>query len=630
MRFVWAIVAFVVAAVLIGLGIGQRTIFAPPDKIVNSVSVSHRASFAVIEGSALNAHPGQQTLRVNGGAETFVSYGRTSDVLAWLGSEPYERISLDRATGALSGALVTNGKAKDYSDGASAAETGATPTATPSASATPGATSSNTTSPPLVSASGPDPRGSDLWLKQYTGVNAETTKLELPDTVSVLIARDGTKPAPSEVRVSWPLDTATPWAGPLIVAGLALLVLGLVLYLWGLINMRKSRGPRRTGGPKMPKLPKPPKYKPQAEIEEHPRGRRSARNAMIAVPMVLIGALALTGCSSDYWPSAAKSTPTETPSALITAVPSNPKGVMPPSLTVSQLQRIVRNVSSVAATGDKSLKASELASRFSGPALQLRTANYAIRSKLSTEAALPSIPAGPLALSLPQATTTWPRVAAVVVQNSAASKLAPIALVMVQADPRANYLVDYAVSLEPNAKIPDLAPATLGAPVVPPDSKLLLLPPDQLAAAYGSILLNGSGSPYYSKFEANGDTLRTAVGQAAKAKSKATVDAQGLGSLTFAEAQGPGAPIAMATNDSGAVVAVNLQETQTLKAAAAGAVVGAGPEAAALSGLTNGSTKGIVSTFSYQLLFYDPPVGSDKKITLLGFSQGLVAASEVP
>ena len=126
--------------------------------------------------------------------------------------------------------------------------------------------------------------------------------MNVPDNISVIIASDGTAPAPNQIRIVWPLDASTPWAGPLIVGGGALLIVGLGLYLWGLYALRRSRGPRRKGGPKMPKLPKAPKYKPSKSIEATPKGRRSARRAMIAVPVVLVGALGLSGCSGDYWP----------------------------------------------------------------------------------------------------------------------------------------------------------------------------------------------------------------------------------------------------------------------------------------------------------------------------------------
>jgi hypothetical protein len=153
------------------------------------------------------------------------------------------------------------------------------------------------------------------------------------------------------------------------------------------------------------------------------------------------------------------------------------------------------------------------------------------------------------------------------------------------------------------------------------------MPPEDIAAAYGDILLNGAKSKDFSLFEAKGDTLRTAVGADYKASKIASVPA--TASLAFSSAVGKGRPIAMATNDSGAIVSVELDETETLKVAQAGAEVGAGAAAAALSGLTT-SKKGIVSTYGYQLLFYVPPAQSTAKITLLGFAQGLVSATEVP
>jgi hypothetical protein len=640
-RFVLAIVALVVAAVMIGVGIAQRTVLAPPDKVDTSLSVAGGAPFTVISGKVLNSHPGQQTLYVSGGSKQFVAYGRTADVLAWIGTEPYANVTYNTGSNKLtSKVVISGGSSSNDSTGSSTATGGTTPSPTPTATATPTPTpapsaSSSTSTPTLpgsndaaVNQPGPNPVGSDLWLQEFDGSAAAVTKMNVPDNISVIVASDGTKAAPKTVRLVWPLDDSTPWSGPLIVGGSILLLVGLTLWLLGLYALRKSRGPRRTSGPKMPKLPKSPKYKPSKAIESHSRGRRSTRNAMIgAVPAVLVGTLLLSGCSADYWPSfASTSTPHATSSKLSKEVTAA-KGAMPTAVTVPQLERIVTKISAVATDADAHLKPTEIATRFAGPALELRTANYSVRAKDSSEAALPAIPPGPLALTLPQATDSWPRVVETVVQNKANPKQAPIALVLEQQTPRSNYMVNYAMSLEPDAKVPDLAPATVGSAVVPPDSKLLLLPPNQVAAAYGDILLNGTKSKYYDLFNPTGDTLRTAVGSDYKAKMKSEVPA--TASLTFTNGVGKGAPIAMATNDSGAIVAVNLNEVETLKVVQAGAQVSAGAASAALAGLTGASTTGIVSTYGYQLLFYVPPTGSTQKITLLGFSQGLVAASEM-
>ena len=68
----------------------------------------------------------------------------------------------------------------------------------------------------------------------------------------MLVASDGTAPAPSDLTVSWPLDTSTPWAGPLIAGGGILMLVGVLLYVLGIRHARRSRGPRRKGLPPLP------------------------------------------------------------------------------------------------------------------------------------------------------------------------------------------------------------------------------------------------------------------------------------------------------------------------------------------------------------------------------------------
>jgi len=622
LRFVLAIVAFVVAAVMIVAGIAQRTVFAPPSKVEAAATVSGDPRYLVIDGSALNAHPGQQTLTVADapqGVKPVVAYGRTADVKAWLGDQKYVAIRYQKATGTLATKSVTPKPAASTDDKGDSGAATATPAPTPSATA--GATSGSA----AASTAGPNPAGSDLWLEEFDGEDAQVTRMNIPDDVSVIVASDGQKAAPSRVAVTWPVDSSTPWAFPLIIGGLILLVIGIALYLWGLYTHRRSRGPRRKSGPKMPKLPKAPKYKPTAMIETTPRGRRSTRRARVILPVALAGALALTGCTTGT----DAATPSKTSTPLATEAPDS-ADQMPPAVTVPQLERIVKRISDSATEADSKASADLAKARFTGPALQLREANYAIRAKKTDEPALPTIPASPIVLSLPQATDSWPRTVAAVIESpkdAKGSAQAPIALTMVQKSPRDNYQVEYAISLEPKAKVPNLAPASIGSAVVPPDSKLLALAPEKVSAAYGDVLMNGDKSQYASLFNAEGDTLRTQVGADWKAKQKAAVPA--TASLAFTTGPGPGTDVAMATNDSGAIVWTDLQESQVLKVVEAGAEVSAGATAAALSGVATSKT-GIQSDFGYQLAFYVPPAGSDAKITLLGFAQGMVSAKQIP
>lgn len=633
MRFVLAIVAFVVAAVMIVAGIAQRTVFAPPSQVTAAATVPADTRYVVIDSAVLNAHPGQQTLSISGSknAKTqMVAYGRTADVKAWLADQKYATIAYRAGDSAVTVKTVTPKSGQTGSTG-STGSTGAASTATPAPTATPTPAPTGT-APAQTATPGPDPAGSDLWLDEFDGQDAQVTKMNVPSGVSVIVAGDGTTPAPDKIVLTWPVDTSTPWAFPLIIGGLVLLVIGIALYLWGLYTHRRARGPRRKSGPKMPKLPKAPKYKPTASIEATPRGRRSTRRTRVMAPAILAGVLALAGTGAGA-AFADTSTPTPTPTPTSTSAPNGNSNSPAPAVTAPQLERIIKRISVAAANADAKNDPNLAKLRFAGPALQLRDANYTIRLKKADQPALPAIPAGPLELSLPQATDSWPRTVTAVVKmpnDSTGKAQAPLALALVQQTPRDNYMVEYSIALEPNVKVPNLAPASIGAAVVPPDSKLLKVQPDQVAAAYGDILLNGDKSKWYSSFDLTDDKLVAQVGASWKQQEQARL-AQQFGqtsTLTFSGRVGAGPVISMATNDSGAIVWVNPEEVQLHRVTEAGAQVIAGATTAALSGVAQSNT-GIESVYGYQLAFYVPPAGSNEKVRLLGFAQGLVSAREV-
>src|SRR6188768_3779412 len=86
---------------MIGYGIAQRTILAEPDEVALAASTTSEATVTVVDGAALNAFEGSQTLTVNGEGQIFAAYGRTSDVLAWIGDTTYNVVSYDAETGEL-------------------------------------------------------------------------------------------------------------------------------------------------------------------------------------------------------------------------------------------------------------------------------------------------------------------------------------------------------------------------------------------------------------------------------------------------------------------------------------------------------------------------------------------------
>ncbi|MGO4691884.1 hypothetical protein [Glaciibacter sp. 2TAF33] len=610
MRFVLAIVAFVFAAVMIVLGIAQRTVLLEPSSTSMSTTVEGDAPYTVIDSSALSAHPGSQTLTVSGSDTVFMAYGRTADIRAWLGGDDYVAVT--------------------HKDGADSLRHGVATaqTQTPAPIASPAPTGAPAAEAPAAAAPG-NPAGSDLWLDEFTAEKSLTTTINVPEGISVILASDGTKPAPGSISISWPIDNSTPWAGPLIAAGAALLLIGLVLYLWALLHLRRSRGPRRNlpSGPRMPRLPRPPR--PKSIKASQITGRKSITRSLVAVvPVMLVSGLVLSGCSADFWPkTGSASTPSAVATPQATAPPNTAESVAPPAVTVPQLERIVRRIAVLTKDADATLNADAIATRFTGPALEQRVANYKIRAAIPDYAAAPALPASPLRLTLPQQASGWPRVVFSVIQNPDDPTVAPTAILLRQESARSNYLIEYAVQLEAAAKVPGVAPATIGAPIIPPDSNFLLMAPDKVAAAYADVLMQGEASPSYSMFQVDGDTFRTQVGVDKKNEKKAALPT--TASIEFATSAGSGKTTALATNDSGAIVAVSLTETETVKPVDAGATVSPEGASKALSGVS-ATAKGIQSSYGDQLLFHVPAAGSKDKIVLLGFAQGLTSSAELP
>ena len=581
MRIVLAIISFTLAALMLVFGIAQRTFLAAPDKVVLATTVEQDAPVTVIDGSALNAFVGRQTVTIGGAEQVTGAYGRTVDVLGWIGDASYTLITLDE------NGELTSERVRGTEDEV------------------------------------PSPIGSDLWFDEYQGGESLTTVINVPANVSFLAVSDGIAPAPTKVSITWPLDNSTPWSGPLIVGGAVLLLLGLAFLLLGINHMRRAGGPRRKS---LPKVPRKPRYKPARKparkpVEKSGSGRRAVRPSMAAAT-VLVGALALTGCSAEFWPQADRTTSTPSPSASF----EPGSEVDPPAATEGQVARIVERISEVVTEADAASNGDLLATRMDGAALELRLANYSIRAADAGIAALPAIPAGPVKLVLPQQNDGWPRTVLAIIQNEDDPTIAPVALFLEQPTARENYKVSYAITLEPAAVLPEVAPADIGTARLQPDSPLLRVAPTEVALAYADILEKDVESTSYLDFEAEGDSLRDAVGLAKKNEIIASLPT--TAAVTFGHAIGEADPIVLATIDAGALIAVNLYETTSVRPTEAGAAVNPSGSVKALSGVAV-STKGVIATYSDQLLFYVPPAGGGGKIVLLGYSQGLVKASEI-
>jgi hypothetical protein len=560
---------------MIALGIAQRTVLLPAPRAVATAHAAKDVRYVVVPGSALRAHPGQQRVHIEGAGPVFAAYGRSADVTAWLSGERYQQVG-----------IPGQGSTTASTELATAHVLPALKTATPH----------------------PDPDGADVWLDQQRGSRSLDWTLNLPASVSLLVAADGTSAAPSTITVTWPVHVTTPYATPLIVGGSVLVVIGLLLYMWALVHLKRRRGPRR-------KSPPPPPGAPRLGRARmlHPAGADGVLRRVVATGGVAVaGAALLAGCSAAPATSAA---PVERAvAARTTAIPE------------SQAQRIVRDALTVAERADAKRKVALLAPRFAGPALVLRKAAYAARKhdkQLKLPQALPASTAS-IRVVLPEATSTWPRTLFAVVTDSAKPSVAPQALTLVQDDPRSPYRVRYAMSLA--RTLPVLAPSVSGAKRLQNDTRLLRVRPVDLPAAYG-LLLRHPKAPAAAMFDTSSDSLMKTAGAAAKKRISKRLGSTAR--IRFSDTTKQLGPvIAMATADGGAIVAVNLKEAWTVKPVKDGVTVKPSGATKALAKV--GSTaKGIVSTYGYQLLFAVPAAGSKSPVELLGYAQGLTSAKEL-
>jgi hypothetical protein len=618
-RFVLAILAFAAAAVMIGFGIAQRTVFLEPDRVSLGAVVENQADYVVLQPDALAAHPGKQTITVSGAESVFLAYGRTEDVLAWIGDDPYVSVGYDAEAEDLASEVVVSTPVDDD---------------TPSAPEAPAdAEDAAAADEPAAS-----PAGSDLWLDEVTGERTLTTTVDVPEGISVILASDGTEPAPGRIVLAWPLDNSTPLAGPLIAGGALVFLVGIALVISGVLAHRRSRGPRRNlpKGPKgkLLRAPRPPKT-PRSAVGGGPRrSLGQARRAALA-PLLLVPALALSACSADYWPdlaaapeTTAPATPEATDDAGEEPVTDAEESAVVPAVTVPQMERIMRAIAVFTTEADEALDSKSLPERFTGPALEARQANYVIRGSLADHPALPAIPAAPLTLTLPQQATGWPRTVLTIAKNSDDETVAPTALVLRQESPRENYKVVYATALVPDADVPEVAPASIGAPPINPEFKGLVMPTGQVAPAYADVLLKGDESAFAQFFDPEGDVIRQQLGvEGQKAIADALPD---TADIAFSNVVGDSPTVALATNDSGALVTVSLTQTEKVTPNDGGTIgFEEGAPGAALSGFSEKSAKGVQREIGIQLMFYVPAVGSDEQIRLLGWSESLIGASEV-
>ncbi len=673
MRFGIAIVTLVLSAIMLLLGIGQRTFLAGPSEIVYSASIDVDTGFAVIPGEVLQARPGQANVVVKGEA-AFAATGSGGDVAAWVALFAHVELGADTKAAALVASPVAAVAEAEEERGDGTPSTGSdSAAADPESQGGEGEQAEGEVEADAET-SVLDPRGSDLWFEERgiapkpaaedaestttsaTSATPERASVRLPvsidDDDAVLVSVDGSSTVANEVSVVWVQDRRTPFAGPLLAVGGVLALIGALLYLLAVDHDRRGLGPRR--GRKGPLLGIRDAFSGmrgsrRGASDDAPKdgGRASTRVTLPVIGLAVV--LGLSGCSAEYWPDLS-------PEPAVEVEEDDGSAVAPIPLTRAQLDRIVADIAAVAGDADDDFDATLLEGRFAGDALAQRVANYKIRDAVPDYAVVPPrITDEALGYELVQSTEGWPRTVFVTVASEVGTaKVEPdaveseaeaeaaeeaekpsddadaaspsLALIMTQAGPHENYLVSRVVSLRGGISMPEAAPAEEGTALLGDDLQTLVLAPGEVGAAYAAVLTGGTDVEEAELFDLTGDTLIERSGAAWARQSQETADAAGQGvTYSVSAKQSDTKIVSLSTGVGGALVATTVLEDRIEEPSSGRWKPTPPASVTALSGLS-GQQDRLVSEVAHQLLFYVPGKGSDAPIQLLGFSSGLVGA----
>ncbi|MFB0836682.1 hypothetical protein LFT44_12530 [Arthrobacter sp. FW306-05-C] len=576
-------------------GIGQRTIWAPSETFTASAPADAAAApLTVIDQKLRTLHGGTVKINIQGDGNFMLASGRPDDVNAWVGKTAHNTIS----------GVSEDEKSLqvDHTDGDAAA---------------------------------PNPAGSDLWVSsENAGGELEYTWTPPADGEwTLLLASDGTKPAPASVSMTFPNDTSTPWAVPLMVLGSLLIVAGIVLAL---LAARRKNGEdagdstdgdisdggsssyaRRARARKAKSADAGSQNEGSLNPDTSNAGNQNQAPSSSSSKVTMVAAAVAAAVLAGSATAAQAATPSPQPSGSASSPAKEASGL--PVLLDAQFRRILEQVSSATDAGDAAKDAAKLAGRVGGPELEIRTQNYKIRSQVGSYEPRMPVRSTKLLTYVVTSDRNWPRSVLAVTQGE--GNVVPQILTLVQKSPRENYKLTETTPLQPGTTFPNISRGGTETLAASDKSGLLYSGEeamsglaDRLTSAdspFKDKLVEGQSSPYIA------DTLSY---QAEVVKSGQN------GNFSFTHKVVPENTVVFRTADGGALVLgrINFGFEGTPKAA--GDKLSIGDDAAALAGGKE-TTTGMVLSFAESMAVYVPPAGSTDPMKLVAATRGLVGAS---
>ena len=589
--------------VLLGLltmlaGIGQLTFWAPAETVTASVpSDTKAAPLTVIDQKLIDLHDGPVKIKIQGEGNFIVATGRPDDVEAWVGKTAHNTLT----------GVSSDQKSLEVStaDG---------------------------------EATAPSPAGSDLWVstENASGDLDYTWNPPAEGEWSLLVAGDGTQPAPSSISMTFPNNATTPWAVPLIVLGIIIILVGAALpfIAKALRNRRKDDDDHPRDGGETTTLPIQSSTTQSPEIKsttvqspevKSPTGeegpRRGAGAAGTEGPALRITALAATLAAVMVGGTAIAAQATTTPEATPASSAAAPAEGGTPVMLESQLQRILEQVASTVDAADAAKDAAKLAPRVDKMELQIRTQNYKIRSTVSAYEPRMPVRATKLQSSVISTKRDWPRTVFALTQGE--GNVVPQVLTLVQLSPRENYKLWGSAPLQPGTNFPSFPVPRKGTEPVPASDSTGLAYSGNQALEILSEMLTNPESPNRSKL-ADGQSSPYIAG--ALAYQADTVKNGTSANFKFTHTPVTNQTVVLRTADGGAVVVGRLDFAFEGTPKAAGDKLILEDDSAVFAGGKE-TTTGMVLNFAESVAVYIPPAGSADPMKLVAATRGLVGAS---
>jgi hypothetical protein len=578
-------------ALLVGIAallgaVGLQTIWAPPETMTATVGQGPaEAPLTVVTSGIDEVDEDPVDFTVSGEGSFNVMLGRERDVQAWVGDAAHNTV-----TGITTD--VPGGEAPridvEHTDG---------------------------------EATVPDPKGSDLWLDVQKAQDRLEQRWSVPSggDWALLVARDGTDPAPTEMTVTWTNRVGnSPWIVPLYVIGGLLVLTGITLLAWGLV--RRVRGPRGGAGTPAaaaggPASPRPATGASGAGSTAGTASRTSAargarRRIAAGIAAVAIG---LTGVAP------AGASPSGTPAApdAATAEPAGDEAY--PVLTDVQLERILGKVSQTVRAGDAAKSSAKLKPRVASDALEVRSLNYRNRKIDDSVRAPEPVAATPVLSAAAVSDPSFPRTAMAVTEGKGNST--PQILVLRQESARGQYRLVTSAPMTPGAELPSGSLDQTGFEVMAPDDRAGLVMAPGYALTGTARYLSDPSDDFWQRINAN--PHMTAIHEYQDDVVAAAEDAR----IRFNRGAIPDSAIALRLQDGSALVFGGLDaRTVALPKEAGGTVIVEGL-AAELVGTDSGETgSGLDMTYREVLALHVPADGArgdDAKVSLVGMTDEL-------